>query len=111
MRNIGKTIALCVFLFIAGQNGFAQTATPDSLRLKDKQGETVTENNGENGKRNAYGQAKGNNKVKSVKQVKSGRPDMSKARGARPPLIVRPSGSGIPRGAGKPAGVGKKGGR
>jgi len=36
---------------------------------------------------------------------------MSKARGARPPLVVRPSGSGIPKGAGKPGGAGRYGGR
>lgn len=40
-----------------------------------------------------------------VKQVRSARPDMSKSRGARPPDIVRPSGSRIPRGVGKPAGA------
>ncbi|HPI69086.1 MAG TPA: hypothetical protein PL003_07690, partial [Bacteroidales bacterium] len=41
---------------------------------------------------------------RKVKQVKGARPDMSKARGARP-NIVRPSGSGIPRGVGKPGGA------
>ena len=39
-----------------------------------------------------------------VKQVRSARPDMSKARGARPPYITRPSGSGIPKGIGKSQG-------
>lgn len=51
----------------------------------------------------------GNNK--SVKQVNSARPDMSKAKGARPPDIVRPSGSGIPKGIGKPGGAMRRGGR
>jgi hypothetical protein len=45
----------------------------------------------------------------SVKQVKSARPDMSRSRGARPPDIVRPSGSRIPRGVGRPAGAGRHG--
>jgi hypothetical protein len=45
----------------------------------------------------------------SVKQVKSARPDMSKSRGARPPDIVRPSGSRIPKGVGRPAGAIKHG--
>jgi hypothetical protein len=47
----------------------------------------------------------------TLKQVKGARPDMSKARGARPPEITRPSGSVVPRGIGKPAGAGKRGGR
>lgn len=54
----------------------------------------------------ARGQNSGN-----VKKIKSGRPDMSKARGARPPSVVRPSGPSIPKGVGKPGGVGRKGGR
>lgn len=40
-----------------------------------------------------------------VKQVKSARPDWSKARGARPASVERPSGSRIPKGAGKPHGA------
>jgi hypothetical protein len=50
----------------------------------------------------------GKQKVK-VKQVKSARPDMSKSRGARPPDIVRPSGSRMPKGVGRPAGAMKHG--
>jgi len=46
----------------------------------------------------------------TVKKVNGARPDMSKARGARPPDIVRPSGSGIPRGMGKPGGARRRGG-
>ena len=49
------------------------------------------------------------NKTGSVKQVKSARPDMSRSRGARPPDIVRPSGSRIPKGVGRPAGAGRRG--
>jgi hypothetical protein len=41
-----------------------------------------------------------------VKQIKGARPDMSKARGARPAYIQRQSGSGIPRGIGRPGGAG-----
>jgi hypothetical protein len=40
-----------------------------------------------------------------VKKVQSARPDWSKARGARPPSVERPSGSRIPKGAGKPGGA------
>ena len=42
---------------------------------------------------------------KEVKQIRSARPDMSRSSGARPPSIVRPSGSGIPHGIGKPGGA------
>ena len=48
-------------------------------------------------------------KADGAKQVKSARPDMSKSRGARPPDIVRPSGSRIPKGVGRPAGAGRHG--
>jgi len=51
------------------------------------------------------------NPSKAVKQVKGGRPDLSKSTGARPPVIVRPTGKALPKGVGKPTGVGKKGGR
>jgi hypothetical protein len=52
---------------------------------------------------------KAETKKESVKQVKSARPDMTKSRGARPPDIVRPSGSRIPKGVGRPAGAGMHG--
>ena len=48
-------------------------------------------------------------KADAAKQVKSARPDMSKSRGARPPDIVRPSGSRVPKGVGRPAGAGRHG--
>jgi hypothetical protein len=40
-----------------------------------------------------------------VKEVKASNPDMSKAKGARPPYIVRPTGAGMPKGAGNPGGA------
>lgn len=40
-----------------------------------------------------------------VKQVRGARPDWSKAKGARPPSVERPSGSRIPKGVGKPGGA------
>ena len=48
----------------------------------------------------------GGNENAAVKQVRSARPDMSKARGARPGSVVRPSGSRIPKGVGRPKGAG-----
>lgn len=46
-----------------------------------------------------------------IKQVNGARPEMNRARSARPPDIVRPSGSGIPRGMGIPGGAFRYGGR
>ena len=46
-------------------------------------------------KGNAYG----------IKKVNSARPDWSKARGARPPSVERPSGSRVPKGVGRPGGA------
>jgi len=43
--------------------------------------------------------------VREIKRLKTARPDMSRARGARPPDIERPTGSRIPRGLGKPGGA------
>ncbi|NMC42174.1 MAG: hypothetical protein GYA43_13550 [Bacteroidales bacterium] len=46
-----------------------------------------------------------------VKQIKSARPDMTKANSARPPQITRPSGSSMPKGMGRPGGAMRRGGR
>ncbi|HNR40696.1 MAG TPA: hypothetical protein PKL65_00560 [Bacteroidales bacterium] len=40
-----------------------------------------------------------------VKKIRGARPDWSRARGARPASVERPSGSRIPKGAGKPGGA------
>jgi len=105
-------------MLFAGFMGYSQAVAQeaDSLRLKERQEQMSSDANQQNAnqqtaKGNAYGQANGTNAAKTVKQVKGGRPDMSKAKGARPPMIVRPSGSGIPKGVGKPGGAGRKGGR
>ncbi len=109
------------FLLFAAK-GFSQTAVQsgDTLRIEQQQMEQQKEQEklrkGEQqgqaqaASGNANGQANGK-AVKAVKQVKGSRPDMSKAKGARPPMIVRPSGSGVPKGVGKPGGAGRKGGR
>lgn len=46
-----------------------------------------------------------------VKKVTSARPDMSKAKGARPGSIVRPAGSRLPKGVGRPGGAAGRGRR
>jgi len=121
MKRMIKIMLIFVFLIVAGK-GYSQTAVQngDTLRTRQQQMEQQKEqenlSQGEQqgqvqaASSNANGQANGR-AGKAVKQVKGSRPDMSKAKGARPPLIVRPSGSGVPKGVGKPAGAGRKGGR
>ena len=113
MKRSGKIIIIFALILFAGFKGYSQTVaqTADSLKLKAQQGQTAAEAGDQNAKGNVNGQVNKNNASQSVKQVKGKRPDMSKAKGARPPMIVRPSGSGIPKGVGKPGGAGRKGGR
>jgi hypothetical protein len=118
MKSSVKIALVVGFMLFAGFMGHSEAVAQktDSLRLREREKQMSSDANQQNAnqqnaKGNAYGQANGNNAAKTVKQVKGGRPDMSKAKGARPPMIVRPSGSGIPRGVGKPGGAGRKGGR
>ena len=115
MKRSVKIIVIFALIVFAGFKGYSQTVTQkvDSLqqRTREKERQNLGESDEQKAKGNAYGQTKMNNASKSVKQVKGKRPDMSKAKGARPPVIVRPSGSGIPKGVGRPGGVGRKGGR
>lgn len=108
-----KIPAVFLLLLFAGNMGFTQIVTQktDTLQVKGKKVQTDQNHDDQNIKGNVNFQANKNKSSQSVKQVKGGRPDMTKARGARPPLIVRPSGSGIPKGVGKPGGVGRIPGR
>ncbi|OFY67398.1 MAG: hypothetical protein A2V64_13610 [Bacteroidetes bacterium RBG_13_43_22] len=94
-----------VLLFFSDMVCFAQTGGIQTDSTKISQDKTQSQ---------AQNKNQGNNQKtvngKAVKQVKSAKPDMSKAKGARP-NIVRPSGSAIPKGAGKPGGVKRMGGR
>lgn len=51
------------------------------------------------------------NENSAIKRVASARPDMSKAKGARPGSIVRPAGSRLPKGVGRPGGAPGRGRR
>ena len=118
-----KIILVFVFLIVAGK-GYSQTAVQsgDTLRIRQQQREQQNQQQKEQqqvrqgdqqaqaARGNANGQTNGK-AGKAVKQVRGSRPDMSKAKGARPPMIVRPSGSGVPKGVGKPGGAGRRGGR
>jgi len=125
MKNLLNILFIYGFLLFLGQEVTAQAVQQrDTLRLRTNQAEQteavnedgnrlMQRNQNQNMQQEAVGQANaGNaNNGKKVKQVKSARPDMTKARGARPPTIVRPGGSGIPKGIGKPGGAGRRGGR
>jgi hypothetical protein len=105
-------IFISISLFILTANiSFGQSA--DSMRIDQKRVEINNSNRERQGDalNKARENAPGANGANAVKQVQGARPDMSKARGARPPNIVRPSGSSVPRGMGKPGGVPKRGGR
>jgi hypothetical protein len=116
MHTIIRISIVTLILFLAGARLSAQVVTTrvDSSKVVSGKTVTVTEvaAKGAQGAVNQQSRNAGTaNKSKDIKAVRSSRPDMSKARGARPPVIIRPGGSGIPKGVGKPAGAGKKGGR
>ena len=125
MKNLLNILFIAGFLLLMGQKVTAQVIQQrDTLRVRADQAtqtEAVREDGNQLMQRNqnqnrqqeaaAKAEAAKANAGRAVKQVKSARPDMSKTQGARPPSVVRPSGSGIPKGMGKPGGAGKRGGR
>jgi hypothetical protein len=106
LLKIFVVVILFLFSYHIGdaQNFVAQADTSRANRNKtesmDKTKDKAQEGNG-----TQANNGKTNNQQK-VKKVQSARPDMSKARGARPAYIQRQAGSGIPKGIGKPAGAG-----
>lgn len=110
MNKFGKIFFVVAIIIFTDRTSFAQTISQqyDTLNLKLNKTESTDNTENQNTKEVNNNQAdKGNNnqESQSVKQVKTARPDMSKARGARPPDIVRPAGSRIPNGIGRPAGA------
>ncbi len=97
---------LSILLLALTFNGLAQNVTPqtDTLIVREVTKNTSLKEQRKNGSGNG-------STYQAVKRVRNGRPDLTRRAGARPPVIVRPSGSGIPKGAGKPGGVGRKGGK
>jgi hypothetical protein len=114
MNTLEKYIfVLGLFLFVCNTS-FAQAESlqKDTLKIKVRKTESTGNVKGQNKKEfdnKQIDKVNNNEGSQSVKQVKSTRPDLSKARGARPPDIVRPTGSRIPRGIGKPTGLLKPG--
>jgi hypothetical protein len=110
MNKSGKIFLIVLLIIFAGRTGFAQVVYQqnDTLKVQVKRVESTGNNDDQNTKEvNNNQQDNGNNNAgsQSIKRLKSARPDMSKARGARPPNIVRPTGSRIPNGIGRPAGA------
>lgn len=113
MKSLRFIIIICVLMLFAGHKGFARSNIQqiDSLKLKEQKRQSAGNGNEQNAQGNGSNQTGNTYGYQTAKRVRGGRPDMTKARGARPPSIVRPSGSGIPKGVGKPGGAGRKGGR
>jgi hypothetical protein len=110
MNTYYKIFFVVVLIIFAGKTSFAQSGSQlnDTLKLNIKKTESTRKAEDQNTKEVNNNQAdKGNNNVEthSMKNVKAARPDMSKARGARPPSIVRPTGSRFPNGLGRPGGA------
>jgi hypothetical protein len=102
-----------LFLFIISlENSLAQSVPekekPVKVNSKGAGTETFANNTSPDDNTGKLSKNEGNKK-ENVKQLKSARPDMTKSRGARPPDIVRPSGSRIPKGVGRPAGAARHG--
>ncbi len=116
MKNPWKIFYFVILLISISHTGFAQTSVLqiDSAKLSQKKAESSVSSKDMDKKDDADKQ-QGNNQKSSgdqaIKQVKGARPDMSKARGARPAYIERQSGSGIPKGIGRPGGAIKPGKR
>jgi hypothetical protein len=110
MNKFGRIFILVVLIVFSGQQGFAQIELQKNDTIKVKVSKSVSADKGENKNSKEVNDNRSNNSntnsgSQSVKHIKASRPDMSKARSARPPNIVRPTGSRIPNGIGKPAGA------
>ena len=105
MNKRHKIYTLLFLMLLLTFRGLAQSATTsDTLNVKDAAKKTIAEEKSKN--------ATGNGSTYMIsKQIRNGHPDMTGSAGARPPVIVRPSGDGIPKGVGKPGGAGRKGGK
>jgi hypothetical protein len=110
LKVAGKIFIVIVLFLFVGHASLAQVKSlqKDTLVVKVKKTESSgnpKEQNIKESNNKQTGKVDNNAGSKSMKQVKAARPDMNKARGARPPDIVRPTGSRIPKGVGKPTGA------
>jgi hypothetical protein len=115
MKKCGKTSLFIVLLLFAGNTCFAQDTSQVKDNLKAGQEKTESKNVNEQNTKidnsKQAGNVENNGLTQPVKQIKGARLDLSRSRGARPPDIVRPSGSRIPKGVGRPTGAIKPGRR
>ncbi len=114
MDKLYRIFLISAIIIFSGSTLHAQDVTVknDSISsaTQNKQSNPNVNNQGQPGNQDkSQGNVMSNAANKGIKQVKGAKPDMSKARGARPPRIERPSGSGIPRGVGKPGGAARPG--
>jgi hypothetical protein len=110
MKIFANIFFIIILSLIAGHRGIAQvkSVVADTMitGLK-KTGSSENEKNQDikNSDDKQPGKSGTNEGSSGIKHIKTARPDLSKVRGARPPDIIRPSGSRIPRGLGKPGGA------
>ncbi len=114
MKILINIIFVFLIFFSISQNVLAQIGSLQKDTLTVKKTESKADSKADSKEKDIKGSdnmksTKSMNDAVSIKQVKSARPDMSRAKGARPPDIIRPSGSRIPKGVGRPAGAGKPG--
>jgi hypothetical protein len=116
MKIPGKILFIILPVLFTGFTSLAQVKSQqkDTLRVvvnnKESTGNEKRQDNKET-KTQQSGKYDNNAGSQEIKKLKTARPDMNKARGARPPDIVRPSGSRIPRGMGRPGGANMPGKR
>jgi hypothetical protein len=109
MKNIVKIFIFVILSLFTSLNGFGQIGSiqTDTTKINQKKEESGINTKDKNAKKDPDKIKDANQNssgTQGVKQVKGARPDMSKARGARPAYIERPAGSGIPKGIGRPGG-------
>ncbi len=97
MKKYKRLILIITISILAAKISEAQKASgiKDSLAVKEQKSSEKSTNE----KSQTF-----ENKS-TVKQIISAKPDMSRTNGARPPSIVRQSGSVVPKGIGKPGGA------
>lgn len=102
-------LAISIIALSAGTAGAQEVrAGADTTKVKSRtESQTQAQNREQNQEQagtQAQERAHGSNAT-GIKKVNGARPDWSKARGARPASVERPSGSRIPKGVGKPGGA------
>lgn len=114
MKKTVKILFFVFFFLFSYHQSYSQTGAiqTDTIKSGQKKAESTVNSKDKDTKIDIDKQKvndQNSNSSQTIKQVKGARPDMSKARGARPAYIERPVGSGIPKGIGRPGGAIKPG--